>query len=424
IKFMKKRKFVGYDIQKNSRPEIAESGGVSFVIGFAVSSLFLIIFFSVFFEETLIFLITVLLAAIIGFVDDRIKLKSRYKILLSIFSGTAIFIANIPEIGFISISSPTFPFLDRTRLSFIYPFLIPLLIAIFANTVNMLEGYNGEGSGTSLIAVCFLFICAIIWNSAQGLLFSIPVIAVLIPFFLYNRYPAKAFPGDIGTLSMGAMIACIMLFGSLEVATFCALLIHIFNSFYVIYSVRGFLESDKIREGKDDIILLEDDRIKASDQKKAALTLPRLILARGPLTEPELVKNFFVISTVCGTFAILSVLFTQFTVGTINIGIFIIVFICLMIPIVFFMKYFPRVRGIVVLMMILLIAGIVFFFLVEFVILPLPLAEINLGIIIIPVNIIFILILGVSGLIGWYYVTIKYFWSQINRMKEEESKKS
>jgi UDP-N-acetylglucosamine--dolichyl-phosphate N-acetylglucosaminephosphotransferase len=421
---MKKRKFVGYDIQKNSRPEIAESGGVSFVIGFAVSSLFLIIFFSVFFEETLIFLITVLLAAIIGFVDDRIKLKSRYKILLSIFSGTAIFIANIPEIGFISISSPTFPFLDRTRLSFIYPFLIPLLIAIFANTVNMLEGYNGEGSGTSLIAVCFLFICAIIWNSAQGLLFSIPVIAVLIPFFLYNRYPAKAFPGDIGTLSMGAMIACIMLFGSLEVATFCALLIHIFNSFYVIYSVRGFLESDKIREGKDDIILLEDDRIKASDQKKAALTLPRLILARGPLTEPELVKNFFVISTVCGTFAILSVLFTQFTVGTINIGIFIIVFICLMIPIVFFMKYFPRVRGIVVLMMILLIAGIVFFFLVEFVILPLPLAEINLGIIIIPVNIIFILILGVSGLIGWYYVTIKYFWSQINRMKEEESKKS
>ncbi|GAG95287.1 unnamed protein product [marine sediment metagenome] len=63
-------------------------------------------------------------------------------------------------------------------------------------------------------------------------------------------------------------------------------------------------------------------------------------------------------------------------------------------------------------------------FLVEFVILPLPLAEINLGIIIIPVNIIFILILGVSGLIGWYYITIKYFWSQINRMKKEESKKS
>ena len=422
IKFMKKRKFVGYDIHKNARPEIAESGGVSFVIGFVVSSLFLILFFPVFIEDILIFLITVLLAAIIGFIDDRIKFKSRYKIILSIFSGTAIFIANF--FGFIDISSPTLPILDRTRLNFIYPFLIPLFIAIFANTVNMLEGYNGEGSGTSLIAVCFLFICAIIWNSAQGVLFSIPVIAVLIPFFLYNRYPAKTFPGDVGTLSMGAMIACIMLFGSLEVAAFCALFIHIFNSFYVIYSVRGFLESDKIREGKDDIILLEDDRIKASDQKGAALTLPRLILARGPLTEPELLKNFFVISTICGEFAILSVLFTQLTAGTINIGIFFIVFIFLMVPVAFFLKYFPRVRGIIVLMIILLIAGITFFFLIEYVIFPFPFAEINLGVIIIPVNLIIILILGVSGLIGWYYITIKYFWSQIKKMKELELEKS
>ena len=223
---------------------------------------------------------------------------------------------------------------------------------------------------------------------------------------------------------MGAMIGCIMLFGSLEVAAFSALLIHIFNSFYVIYSVRGFLESDKIREGKDDIILLKDDRIKASDQKGAALTLPRLILAKGPLTEPDLVKNFFVISTICGIFSILSVLFTQFTAGTINIGIFFIVFVSLMVPVAFFLKYFPRVRGIVVLMMILLIAGIIFFFLVEVVILPFPFAEINLGVIIIPIDLIFILILGVSGLIGWYYITIKYFWYQINRMKESELKKS
>jgi hypothetical protein len=215
-----------------------------------------------------------------------------------------------------------------------------------------------------------------------------------------------------------------MLFGSLEVAAFSALLIHIFNSFYVIYSVRGFLESDKIREGKDDIILLEDDRIKASDQKGAALTLPRLILARGPLKEPELVKNFFVISTICGTFAILSVLFTQLTSGIINIGIFIIVFVFLMIPVAYLLKLFPRIRGIIVLMMILLIAGIIFFLLVEFVILPLPFAEIELGVIIIPIDLIIIFILGISGLIGWYYITIKYFWAQINRMKEEEPNKN
>ncbi|MHA2131279.1 MAG: hypothetical protein ACW99L_15045, partial [Promethearchaeota archaeon] len=166
IRYMKKKGFVGYDIHKNARPEVAESGGLSFVIGFVVTSILLTIFFPTFFNEISIFLLTVLLAAMIGFLDDRVKLRSRYKILLSIFSGTAIFIANIT--GYINISSPTFPILDQTRLTFIYPFLIPFLVAIFANTVNMLEGYNGEGSGTCLIAVCSLFICALIWDSTEG----------------------------------------------------------------------------------------------------------------------------------------------------------------------------------------------------------------------------------------------------------------
>ena len=317
IKFMKRKGYVGIDIHKNARPEVAESGGISMIIGFSVSLIFLIIFFPSFFRETLTFLLTVLLAGVIGFIDDRKKLRSRYKIILSIFSGSIIFFANL--FGLITIASPTIPFIDRTRLTIIYPFLVPLIVAVFTNTVNMLEGYNGEGSGTCLIATCFLFICSIIWNSAEGVIFTIPVIAVIFPFFIFNKYPAKIFPGDVGTLAMGAMIACIMLFGSLEVATFCALLIHIFNSFYYIYSVRGFFESSDIRESKDDIILLENDRIKASDQKSAVLTLPRLILAKGTLTEPELVKNFYAISLICGFFSILSILLMQYTLGNFNI---------------------------------------------------------------------------------------------------------
>ncbi|MCK4687150.1 MAG: hypothetical protein KAT66_03410, partial [Candidatus Lokiarchaeota archaeon] len=216
IEFMKKKKYVGYDIHKNARPEIAESGGLSMVIGFVIASILLMIFFSNFFKVTFIFLLTVLLAGLIGFIDDRIKFKSRYKIILSLFSGSAIFLANY--LNFINIPSPTIPFLDRTRLTIVYPLVLPIIVAVFTNTVNMLEGYNGEGSGTCLIAVCFLLICGLLWNSAEAVIFSIPVIAVIIPFFIYNKFPSKVFPGDIGTLSMGAMIAGIALFGSLEVA--------------------------------------------------------------------------------------------------------------------------------------------------------------------------------------------------------------
>ncbi|MFW9820023.1 MAG: hypothetical protein ACFFE5_10475 [Candidatus Thorarchaeota archaeon] len=417
IKFMKRKGYVGIDIHKTAKPEVAESGGISMIIGITLSLIFLIIFFPNFSNEAVIFLLTVLLAGLIGFIDDRKRLRSRYKIILSIFSGTIIFLANL--LGFITIDSPTIPFIDRTRLTIIYPFLVPLIVAVFTNTVNMLEGYNGEGSGTCLIAVCFLFICSIIWNSAEGVLFTIPVIAVIFAFFLFNKFPSKIFPGDTGTLAMGAMIASIMLFGSLEVATFCALLIQIFNSFYYIYSVKGFFESSDIRGSKEDIILLEDDRIKASDQKDAVLTLPRLILAKGALTEPNLVKNFYAISIICGFFSILSILLMQYTIGNFNFIVVIVVFLAFLLPTIYILYKFPRIRGIIVLMIILLISLIFFLVFIDRVIMELPLADINLGIISIPTNILISFLLLIPILLIWYMLTIKYFWHEIDKMNKK-----
>ena len=88
IKFMKRKGYVGIDIHKNAKPEVAESGGLSILIGFSISSIFLILFFPMFIREIIIFLLTVLLAGVIGFIDDRIRLRSRYKMILSIFTHT------------------------------------------------------------------------------------------------------------------------------------------------------------------------------------------------------------------------------------------------------------------------------------------------------------------------------------------------
>jgi len=415
IKLMQRKGYVGIDIHKNSKPKVAESGGLGIVIGFTISSLFLMLFFPSFSNEIIIFLLTVILAGVIGYVDDRIRLRSRYKILLLIFSGSIFFFAI--NVGFISISSPTIPFLDQTRLTIIYPFVIPIIFAIFPNTVNMLEGYNGEGSGTCLIAVFFLLISGIIWDSAEAIIFSVPVIAVLIAFFIYNKFPAKIFPGDVGTLSMGAMIAGIILFGSLEIAAFCAMLIHIFNSFYVIYSARGFIESGDIKGGKEDIILLENDQIKASDQKDAVLTLPRLILAKGPLKEPELVKNFYAISVICGFFSIISILFIQFTSGNFEFYGLFLTFIVLLIPTIMILYKFPRIRGIILLMVILLFIITFLLMLIEAYIMPLPLEDIDLKFVKIPINLIISILLIIPVLLIWYLITIKYFWWEINKMK-------
>ncbi|TFF85558.1 MAG: hypothetical protein EU517_01470, partial [Promethearchaeota archaeon] len=322
IRFMKRKHYVGYDIHKSTRPEIAESGGTSIVIGFSVVSILIMILFSDLFNEVLIFTLTVILSGIIGFIDDRIRLRSRYKVLLTVFTGAIIFVANFS--GFIDIESPVIPFLGRLRLTVIYPLLVPIIVAVFANTVNMLEGYNGEGSGSCLIALIFLFVCGLLWNSAEAIIFTIGAISVILPFFLFNKYPAKVFPGDVGTLAMGSILACIALFASLEAAVFCALLVHVFNSFYVLYSVKGFFESSDILDKQSDVTLLKDDLIKASEHNEAALTLPRLILAKGPLKENRLVLNIYIISVICGFFAILVTLLMLVTQNALEISVVLI----------------------------------------------------------------------------------------------------
>ncbi len=417
IKIMKRKGHIGIDIHKNLKTEVAESGGISIVIGISFASIFLIIFFPSFFNEILIFVLTVVLSGLIGYIDDRIKLRSRYKLILTIFTGTLIFLANF--VGFIEIESPTIPFIGQLRLTVIYPILAPLIVAVFANTVNMLEGYNGEGSGTSIIAICSLFVCSIIWNSAEGVLFTVIALAILIPFYLYNKFPAKIFPGDVGTLSIGALFAGIALFGSLEAAVFCALLIHIFNSFYVLYSVKGFFESSEILENKSDIILLENDFIKASDEKDAALTLPRLILAKGPLKEPKLVKNFYIISIICGFFSIITTLLMVWTIGNLDLITIAIVIVIFGLLSAILLYKFPRIRGIVILMVILIIVGFIYLLCIELFIMPIDFVDINiLGFLILPTNIVISLILVIPGLLLWYYITVKYFWFEINKMKD------
>ncbi|MBY9014125.1 MAG: hypothetical protein KGD68_00395 [Candidatus Lokiarchaeota archaeon] len=413
IRIMKRKGYTGIDIHKTLKTEVPESGGISIIIGISITAILLTIFFPDFFNEILIFVLTVVISGFIGYIDDRIKLRSRYKLLLTILTGIVIFLAN--SVGFIQIESPTIPFLGKLRLNVLYPILVPLIVAVFANTVNMLEGYNGEGSGTSIIALFSLMICSIIWDSAEGLLFTVISLAILIPFFLYNKFPAKIFPGDVGTLSIGAIFASIALIGSLESAVFCALLIHIFNSFYVIYSVKGFFESSEISDNRSDILLLENDFIKASDLKSAALTLPRLILAKGPMKEPDLVKNFYIITIICGFFAILTTLLMVSTTTLITIAI-----ICGffgLITVILLYKY-PRIRGIVVLMLILILVGYLYLVAIDLFIIPIDFIDINIFGLVIPTNILISLIIVIPGLLLWYYITIKYFWSEINKMKK------
>lgn len=400
IAFAKKRDWVGHDIHKKDRPEVAESGGIPFLIGIIPPLISAMILFPEITDEVIVFLVTILLSGLIGFIDDRIVLSSLKKIVIMIIIGLPIFILN--WFDYIHIKDPFLPILGQLRLTIIYPFVIPLIIAIMTNMVNMLEGYNGEGSGTSLIAVIFLLVCAVISESAQGLIYSIAIIGPLVAFFLFNKYPAKVFPGDVGTLALGAALGCIGVFGSLEVAMFCVVLVHVFNGFYVIASLKGLKERHTITT--TDIQMTEDDIIKPSTGKEDHLTLPRLIVAEKPLNEPQLVRNFWALSYIGGLFALVAEVIKLNTRGQIDLiwtAVLVLIITCGSIPILF---KFKAIRGIVYFMLALLCIGVIFLFVIDRLVVNNPLNWLITG------------ILAGLGFVYWYYLTIKYFWYKMSKV--------
>ncbi|MHA1731044.1 MAG: hypothetical protein ACTSU5_03830 [Promethearchaeota archaeon] len=403
IKLMHEKGWVGHDIHKKDRPAVAESGGLSLVVGIVVAMAILAVGFPSLTEEIFVLILTVVAAAAIGFWDDRKQLSSLRKIILVTIAGGPLFLANI--LGFIHVQSPLIPVLGYTQLTFIYPLAVPVIIAVTSNSANMLEGYNGEGAGTCIAVGASMVVGGLILGSVEAVIFSLVMCAGLGAFFLFNRYPARVFPGDVGTLAVGAMIGGIAVLGSIEVVMFCAFLQHVFNSFYVITSVRGLRESHNV--DTKDIYVDDDDVIHASTDPNAPISLPRLILAGGPLDEPGLVKHFIVSSVITGIFGVVAALAMDITGGHFNLGLIVVVLVGSAGLYGVLYWRFPRIRSLSIIMILLLLGGLALLVFVDQ-------AIVQMG------NILNVLVsgsLGLGGLALWYVVQKKYFWHEIGKLE-------
>ncbi len=414
-KYARARKWIGNDIHKISRPEVPESGGIVLFIGLIVGIVLLRIFYPQFANEMWTILLTVVIAAVIGFIDDRKRLSPLLKIVSVLIAGLPFYIAHF--FGLITLGKPIIPILGITQLTIIYPLVTPVLIAVSTNTVNMLEGYNGEGAGTCLIVGIGMLIGGIIQDSAVAVIFIIPFIAATAAFLKFNKYPAQVFPGDVGTLTMGAMIGGVMILGGIEVATFCALLAHVLNSFYVIISIRGLRESHTIK--KKDIVVLEDNRIQASIEEGAPVTLPRLLLAYGELTEPQLVHQFWKLSLMAGCFGVIAAIATAWTydparvTSDVLVTYLLIIGACITIFGLLIWKN-TRLRGIGFIMALLLAVGLGGLMVVDAYVVPLGS----------PWNLFVTGIIAVPFLALWYLLQNRLFWRTIDRFKANFTQKS
>ena len=299
---MEKWGVVGRDAHKIDHPLIPEMGGIAIVLGIVGSMIVGISLMKELRPILTSFMLTVLIAGLIGVIDDIRPLNAKLKPFLTLFACIPILVLNTytPNI--------VFPFIGNTRLTVVYPLLIPIVMAVTSNAVNMMDPFNGVMSGTCVIITLACLISAFILGRNEAIILSISLLGVLLAFYSYNRFPSRVFSGDTGSLSVGAALGALAIIGRLEVVAVIAFMPQIMNAFYGLSSVGKLYER---REVARPTTLLDDGRMMARNDRKAPLTLARFILARGPIFEKEAVRVFLIVSMVSGALAII----TAFLIG-------------------------------------------------------------------------------------------------------------
>lgn len=221
IRRAKKAKLTGKDIHKLNKPEVAELGGVPVIVGFLTGLLFYIGMETFYFGfttknlEMMAALSAVLFTTVVAFIDDILGwkkgLKQWQKPIVILLAGLPLAVVNS------GVSTIAIPILGRINLGILFPLvLIPFAITGAANGFNMLAGYNGLETGMGIIILSTLGFFAWLNKNSWVTMIAMTMVFALLALYYYNRHPAKVFPGNITTYSVGALIAVIAILGNME----------------------------------------------------------------------------------------------------------------------------------------------------------------------------------------------------------------
>ncbi|MFP4400561.1 MAG: MraY family glycosyltransferase [Candidatus Woesearchaeota archaeon] len=244
----------GKDIHKTSQKEIPEMGGVTVVMGFMAG---LTIYISVlsFLNYNLERIVLIFAAAtsvltgtIVGMLDDilgwKVGLKQWQKPLLMFFAALPLMAISFSH-RFLYI-----PFIDNIQIGITYSLIIiPMIIVGTSNGFNMIGGYNGLETGMGIILLSSLSILSFMTNAKYVGIMSLIMVFALIVFLIYNKYPAKVFPGDSMTYSVGVLFGIIALLAHLEVAAGI-----MFSLYFIelILKARGKFKKESFSRVKED----------------------------------------------------------------------------------------------------------------------------------------------------------------------------
>lgn len=162
----------------------------------------------------------------IGFVDDYIKVVKKRNLGLTATQKFAmqvglsvVYVGALYLMGMLE-TDIYIPFV-RDAVTMPIWLYIPFILFIMAgvvNAVNLTDGLDGLAASVTAVVAFFISFCAyILFENTGASIFASAILGGMIGFLIFNKYPAKVFMGDTGSLFLGAFVALIAIELKIEI---------------------------------------------------------------------------------------------------------------------------------------------------------------------------------------------------------------
>ncbi len=269
---MVKHGIKGIDLHKEDNREIPEMGGIAIVVGVLLG---VIIAYSKYSDERLLVVaLLVILTGLLGIIDYFKTLSPKEKVISLSFIGLLLI-----------------PFCETTLFGrdfgILYTLLVPIFFMIACNFTNMLAGFNGLEIGVGAIASLGVFTVSFLAKEKISSIVALALFASLLAFLYYNKYPAKVFPGDVGTLPIGATLFSAIIFGKLELYGLVIFIPYAIDAALKYFSVGVMTrQQQKPTIIKNGLLYLPEN---------SNLSLPRIFIKRKPMQEKDVILRVWLI---------------------------------------------------------------------------------------------------------------------------------
>lgn len=297
IKVLTVKGEVVQDYHKAERPNVPRPAGPAMAAGIGMAEIILYIFTGDL--KVLAIMLTSMVAFVIGYIDDK-------KVMPGWFKPVALLVAALPLLVLGAHDNYLNLIFGTAYIPLLYIPLIIIILPIVGNTINSIDVLNGAVSGFVIIASIPLLTSIAIFGDNTIFIAALPLFFVTLAFYKYHKNPSRIFPGDSGTLLLGAMYGSVAIAGNSEIIGVIALLPAVMNSFLFLSSVKRIVEHRQVKSRPT--VLTEDFRLAASSESSAPITLLRLILTGGPLSETKIVRQIFVLAAFSAMLSFISIL--------------------------------------------------------------------------------------------------------------------